>query len=100
MLSHPATQGFPGIVYLLAMGSNEQSWLCMVILPHNKMCSRPDPLPKVSADLARHEYLPPLAEGPQLRIRGHLHLLRLAQQLGDFVIMLRHNLQARLSCMD
>ena len=72
----------------------------MAVILHNRMCSQPVPLPKVSANLARHEYLPPLAEGPQLRIRGHFHLLRLAQQLSDFVMMLGHDLQMPLPFLD
>ncbi len=58
-------------------------------------CKRPGPLPKMQADLAGLEHLLPLAEGPQLRIRGHLHLLRLAEQLSDFVKPLGHDLRAQ-----
>ena len=94
VLSHPATQGFPGIMHLLGMGSMTTFGLAWQYY-YNKICSRPGPLPKMPANLTRHENLPPFAEGPQLRIRGYFHLFRLAQQLSNFVITLGHDLQAQ-----
>ena len=58
-------------------------------------CIRPGPLPEMPADLAGLENLLPLAEGSQLRIRGHFHLLRLAQQLSDLIKALGHDLRAQ-----
>ena len=35
VLSHPATQGFPGIVHLLGMGSSDSNRSCMAVVLHS-----------------------------------------------------------------